>query len=234
MAQNKYISSKRASRVSGYAQDYIGQLVRMGKLPATKVGRAWFVDENLLLSLVHGSSRVDSPAKELAKIVHTQKSESKYVSKVSVGIEYPRTWSPIRYEQDRSPLFPVSDSRDTNESKAISITGAENVSAEYAHNESGTGITIRNATVSGGSLRELAGSIDGIRHSAYKLGSSQLIQVPRESAYVASGMIIGQQNGNSYTSAEPDSMHLAGRSYLSYFGALVAVLIALFLIPVIG
>lgn len=39
----KYISSKRASKLSRYNQDYIGQLIRDSKLIARRVGRSWFV-----------------------------------------------------------------------------------------------------------------------------------------------------------------------------------------------
>lgn len=43
-----YISSKRASVVTGYAQDYIGQLARSGVIDAQRVGGLWYV---LLTSL---------------------------------------------------------------------------------------------------------------------------------------------------------------------------------------
>ncbi len=41
----KYISSKRASEISEYASDYIGQLCRANKLDCRMIGRAWFVTE---------------------------------------------------------------------------------------------------------------------------------------------------------------------------------------------
>ncbi|MDP1625231.1 MAG: tail fiber domain-containing protein [bacterium] len=44
----KYISSRKASKVYGYAQDYIGQLIRAKKIEARIVGRAWFVCEDSL------------------------------------------------------------------------------------------------------------------------------------------------------------------------------------------
>jgi excisionase family DNA binding protein len=46
----KYISSKRAAKLTGYAKDYIGQLARAGKIAGTRVGRAWYVDESALLN----------------------------------------------------------------------------------------------------------------------------------------------------------------------------------------
>lgn len=44
----KYISSKRAARLSGYTKDYIGQLCRAGKIPSKMVGRSWYVKEEAL------------------------------------------------------------------------------------------------------------------------------------------------------------------------------------------
>jgi hypothetical protein len=44
----KYLSSKRAAKVTGYAKDYIGQLCREGRVPARLVGRSWYVLESAL------------------------------------------------------------------------------------------------------------------------------------------------------------------------------------------
>ena len=44
-----YISSKRASELSGYTQDYIGQLARAQKILARRVGGLWYVLEKSLL-----------------------------------------------------------------------------------------------------------------------------------------------------------------------------------------
>lgn len=45
----KYISSKRASKISGYSSDYIGQLCRAGKLNCRMVGHTWFVSKESLI-----------------------------------------------------------------------------------------------------------------------------------------------------------------------------------------
>lgn len=39
-----YVSSKRASDISGYAQDYIGQLARSNQIDAKRIGGLWYVD----------------------------------------------------------------------------------------------------------------------------------------------------------------------------------------------
>lgn len=41
-----YISSKRAAEISGYTQDYVGQLARDRKISATRIGRSWYIDES--------------------------------------------------------------------------------------------------------------------------------------------------------------------------------------------
>ncbi|HEC93775.1 MAG TPA: DNA-binding protein [Candidatus Kaiserbacteria bacterium] len=41
----KYISSKRAAKITGYTKDYVGQLCREGKIIAQLVGRNWYVSE---------------------------------------------------------------------------------------------------------------------------------------------------------------------------------------------
>ncbi len=50
-----YISVRRASQETGYAQDYIGQLCRQKKIPAKLVGRTWFVDIESLNKYKDGS-----------------------------------------------------------------------------------------------------------------------------------------------------------------------------------
>lgn len=40
----RFISARRIARENGYTSDYIGQLIRGGKITGQKVGRAWYVD----------------------------------------------------------------------------------------------------------------------------------------------------------------------------------------------
>lgn len=47
-----YISSRGASKKTGFAQDYIGQLIRSGKVEGTKMGRTWYVKEGSLFSYI--------------------------------------------------------------------------------------------------------------------------------------------------------------------------------------
>jgi len=53
----QYISSKRASELSGYAQDYVGQLARGGQLNARRIGGLWYIGRT---SLDQHKERADS------------------------------------------------------------------------------------------------------------------------------------------------------------------------------
>jgi hypothetical protein len=46
----EYISSKKASEATGYAQDYIGQLARRGLVAAKRIGGLWYLSESSLLT----------------------------------------------------------------------------------------------------------------------------------------------------------------------------------------
>ncbi|MBT3282633.1 hypothetical protein HON59_01375 [bacterium] len=47
-AGNKYISSKRAGKLTGYTTDYIGQMCRGGKMDCRLVGRNWYINEEVM------------------------------------------------------------------------------------------------------------------------------------------------------------------------------------------
>ncbi|MCK5060206.1 MAG: helix-turn-helix domain-containing protein, partial [Candidatus Pacebacteria bacterium] len=63
----KYISAKRAAEVSGYKQDYVGQLCRSGKIAATLIGRNWFVSEKSILEHKENIAALILEKKELNK-----------------------------------------------------------------------------------------------------------------------------------------------------------------------
>lgn len=44
----EYISASRASEITGYHQDYVGQLARSGKISSRQVGNRWYVDRHVL------------------------------------------------------------------------------------------------------------------------------------------------------------------------------------------
>lgn len=107
----KYISSKRASELTGYAKDYIGQLARGNKVPATRVGRAWYVEEEAILA--HAGKLEQS----VASIPTTSKIDIKKIQNENVFSlhqlrsqgpqrEYFATWNTLTYMDDERDLIP--------------------------------------------------------------------------------------------------------------------------------
>ena len=45
-----YVSANRASKITGYNQDYVGQLARSGKVLSRQVGNRWYVDREGILA----------------------------------------------------------------------------------------------------------------------------------------------------------------------------------------
>ena len=66
MAKEKYISLKEAAELSGYSADYVGQLIRQGKLPGKQVflNVAWMTTKEALEEYMRkGSKNADTPTK---------------------------------------------------------------------------------------------------------------------------------------------------------------------------
>lgn len=86
--EKKYISSKRAAKVTGYAKDYVGQLCREGRVPARLVGRSWYVLESAIQDHRFGDTSVPSES-------------------VSSDIPMRKTWAAPHYEASNVELLPL-------------------------------------------------------------------------------------------------------------------------------
>jgi hypothetical protein len=89
--ERKYVSSKRAAKVTGYAKDYIGQLCREGRVPARLVGRSWYVLETAIHDHRFGKQGIEE--------------ENTLQNKApSPGIS--STWESPRYEASPNEILP--------------------------------------------------------------------------------------------------------------------------------
>lgn len=87
----KFISSSRAAQISGYANDYIGQLCRGGKLDCRMVGRSWYVSFDSLhdhqKSNVLASKNRNKKSLLLTPSVNSQFEENQSASEVNAVSE---------------------------------------------------------------------------------------------------------------------------------------------------
>jgi len=94
-----YVSASRAAKMTGYHQDYIGQLARSGKIQSRQVGNRWYIDREGLMAHKEEKDRL------LAS-----------VQVDSVGLAHrmpaPATVKPdvelYRYVTDEAPLLPLA------------------------------------------------------------------------------------------------------------------------------
>ena len=70
----RYISTRRAAREHGYHSDYMGQLIRGGKVAGQKVGRAWYIDEASLAAYLAGEQAPEL-ATPAAAVIEEAKAE---------------------------------------------------------------------------------------------------------------------------------------------------------------
>lgn len=54
---SQYITLKEAAKISGYHQDYLGQLIRSGKLRGRKIGKDWLTTQSALFEYLRSQNR---------------------------------------------------------------------------------------------------------------------------------------------------------------------------------
>lgn len=120
----RYISSKRIAKENRYHPDYVGQLIRGGKIIGTKVGRAWYVEEQSFADYLNGEDKayqapvaVPPPPREMHPIATEKKREEIIVHPTPEQHVAVRPAAPVvepaikktslTYVSDSSPLFPA-------------------------------------------------------------------------------------------------------------------------------
>jgi hypothetical protein len=106
----KYISSRRASEMSDYSSDYIGQLCRANKLDCKMVGRTWFVTEesiHLHKALISreevGRNRINNLKGKSENYISIKKAQAQSSVSIKTITESPKI-------TDESAMVPVSKS----------------------------------------------------------------------------------------------------------------------------
>jgi hypothetical protein len=99
-----FISVSRASELTGYTQDYLGQLCRGNRVPSRMVGRTWYVDQDAVVA--HKQNPKSRKTKTTSKF--DQKIEKKnIVEEFLQSQQKPEYKSPFTFEKDHSPILPA-------------------------------------------------------------------------------------------------------------------------------
>lgn len=101
IGDKKYVSTKKAAKLTGYAKDYVGQLSREGKVEARLVGRNWYVLEESILEHRFGAEGEEAHVEAPNPTVEPKESEKTYTWSQPTYTpepveELPRTAVPVR------------------------------------------------------------------------------------------------------------------------------------------
>ncbi len=108
-----YISASRAAKLTGYHQDYVGQLARKGSILSRQIGNRWYVDREGLLSHKSEKDRLLAVVqREAVGLAHRSTAEGLTLSS-PVRKEVPTyTPTPSRHANTTPLLTYSSDERD--------------------------------------------------------------------------------------------------------------------------
>jgi len=103
----EYLSAARAAEITGYAQDYVGQLARGSAILSHQVGNRWYVERQSILSYKREKDRllaaVQSEAVGLARPIPASGTAPKYQGNISYSGSQPL----LNYSTDRGDLVPL-------------------------------------------------------------------------------------------------------------------------------
>jgi len=116
----KFISSKRAAELTGYAKDYVGQLCRMGKVVARQVGRAWYIEEESILRHKGIDSNLPEAMVREPERIQPEKESDRVVESIHQSVEPEINVAPATIK--------TSDDRETSDS-AYNTSSSENSDA---------------------------------------------------------------------------------------------------------
>ena len=108
--EKKYVSSKQAAKMTGYAKDYIGQLCREGRVPARLVGRSWYVLESAIQDHRFGNQEVETPSVQPS---------------TAPSISLTHTWESTRYEASHTETLPSLNRLEKVETAPLSSENTE-------------------------------------------------------------------------------------------------------------
>jgi hypothetical protein len=115
----EYVSAGRAAELTGYAQDYVGQLARAGTVLSHQVGNRWYVEKLSLLSHKREKDRLLAAVQVESVGLSRQKSDSGSHPTHRPEVRYSGSESLLNYYNEDGDLLPVigireMDKRESN------------------------------------------------------------------------------------------------------------------------
>lgn len=100
----EYISASRASKLTTYNQDYVGQLARAGKIPSRQIGNRWYVDREALVQ--HKTEKDALLAAVQSESVGIRSAPAASAAPTPKALEHILVLPQMTYMQESSDLMP--------------------------------------------------------------------------------------------------------------------------------
>lgn len=154
---NEYLSALRAAEITGYTQDYVGQLARAGAILSKLIGNRWYVEKESILA--HKSEKdgllaaVQSASVGLLKPSGKSSKAPEYLSNASHSGSEPL----LNYVHEDADLLPLSEKKHdlkTGEPQEFSESFGQRfeISTSLAH-----AITIKKVSLPAPTAKRLSG-----------------------------------------------------------------------------
>ncbi len=118
-----YVSAARAAKITGYHQDYVGQLARTGTLMARQVGNRWYVERDAILAhKKEKDSLLAAVQRESVGLLHIEPSKSALGEKESTEAAKDDYFT---YTSDAGDLIPVFGQPETIDSRTAASSEEE-------------------------------------------------------------------------------------------------------------
>ena|GEM_PF-1664351 len=128
----EFITLKEAANLSGYHQDYLGQLIRSGKISGRRVGKEWLVTRNTLAKYMAVKNKVPAVRKKLT-LSWWRRHARLTVSLVVIGVLILSILTAINYETLRSIVATgdFNNSRKVDQKKVLITDDKNKTSNEF-------------------------------------------------------------------------------------------------------
>jgi hypothetical protein len=102
----EYISASRAAEKLGYAQDYIGALIRTKKVPGKMIGRTWYVEIDSLTEHKNNNRQKKQKQSESAPFPQSVEEKKENISLASESLDAITNTFLLKYEEDTRSRLP--------------------------------------------------------------------------------------------------------------------------------
>ncbi len=104
----EHVSASKASQITGYHQDYVGQLARAGTIPSRQVGNRWYVERAALLAHKEEKDRLlGAVQSESVGLVRVTAEDATRASEKPPETDFEPVEAFLTYTKEEGDLFPT-------------------------------------------------------------------------------------------------------------------------------